>query len=109
MCRPPFIGGALITVHVKLNMGEISRAAGVVGRRDGWEEGGVQSRRGWAVEEPLSPNVLFPAFISLRRRQGIGQIELEGIRVIPETGGGLIVKISTASCILGIINTFDCQ
>lgn len=30
LCRPPFIGGALITVHVKLNMREISRAAGVV-------------------------------------------------------------------------------
>lgn len=53
----PFIGGALITVQVKLNMSEISRAAGV-GR--GEVEGG-QSRGGRAGEEPLSPNVLFPA------------------------------------------------
>lgn len=31
MCLSPFIGGALITVQVKLNMREISRAAGVGG------------------------------------------------------------------------------
>lgn len=55
MCLPPFIGGALITVQVKLNMREISRAAGVGGG------GGRQSRGGRAWEEPLSPNVLFPA------------------------------------------------
>lgn len=34
----PFIGGALITVQVKLNMSEISRAAGVDGK--GWGVGG---------------------------------------------------------------------
>lgn len=39
-----FIGGALITVEVKLNMSEISRAAGAGGGR---REGG-QSRGGWA-------------------------------------------------------------
>lgn len=44
----------LITVQVKLNMREISRAAGV-------GVGGRQSRGGRAGEEPLSPNVLFPA------------------------------------------------
>lgn len=31
LCLSPFIGGALITVQVKLNMREISRAAGVGG------------------------------------------------------------------------------
>ena len=56
MCLSPFIGGALITVQVKLNMSEISRAAVV-----GVEGGGRQSRGGRAGEEPLSPNVLFPA------------------------------------------------
>lgn len=56
----PFIGGALITVQVKLNMSEISRAAGVDGKW-WWWWGGRQSRGGWGGEEPLSPNVLFPA------------------------------------------------
>lgn len=32
----PFIGGALITVQVKLNMSEISRAAGVDGKWWWW-------------------------------------------------------------------------
>lgn len=54
LCLPASIGGTLITVQVKLNMREISRAAGVCGGRGG------QSRRGRALEEPLSPNVLFP-------------------------------------------------
>ena len=39
LCLPPFFGGALITVHVKLKMSEISRAAGVVGG-DNREEAG---------------------------------------------------------------------
>lgn len=64
LCLSPFIGGALITVQVKLNMSEISRAAGVVvvvlGGGGGWG-GDRQSRGGRAGEEPLSPNVLFPA------------------------------------------------
>lgn len=38
----PFIGGALITVQVKLNMSEISRAAGVDGK--GWGVGGVDNQ-----------------------------------------------------------------
>lgn len=38
MCLSPFIGGALITVQVKLNMREISRAAGVGGEREGGEK-----------------------------------------------------------------------
>lgn len=37
----PFIGGALITVQVKLNMSEISRAAGVDGK---WWWGGVDNQ-----------------------------------------------------------------
>lgn len=53
-----FIGGALITVQVKLNMSEISWAAGV-SVCGGW--GALQSRGGQAAEEQLSPNVLFPA------------------------------------------------
>lgn len=63
-----FIGGTLITVRVKLNMREISRAAGVGGEGGCGGGGGVvcvcgggQSRGGRASEEPLSPNVLFPA------------------------------------------------
>lgn len=64
MCLSPFIGGALITVQVKLNMSEISRAAGVGGEEG---RGGRQSRGGRTGEEPLSPNVLFPA--SYLRRQ----------------------------------------
>lgn len=38
----PFIGGALITVQVKLNMSEISRAAGVDGKW--WWWGGVDNQ-----------------------------------------------------------------
>lgn len=60
LCLSPFIGGALITVQVKLNMREISRAAGVCGEGGGGLWGGRQSRGGRAWEEPLSPNVLFP-------------------------------------------------
>lgn len=44
----PFIGGALITVQVKLNMSEISRAAGVCGgltEREGGEGGETIKRR----------------------------------------------------------------
>lgn len=59
LCLPASVGGTLITVQVKLNMREISRAAGVCGGRRGGGGGG-QSRRGRALEEPLSPNVLFP-------------------------------------------------
>lgn len=39
----PFIGGALITVQVKLNMSEISRAAGVDGKW-WWWGGGVDNQ-----------------------------------------------------------------
>lgn len=39
----PFIGGALITVQVKLNMSEISRAAGVDGKW-WWWWGGVDNQ-----------------------------------------------------------------
>lgn len=42
LCLSPFIGGALITVQVKLNMSEISRAA--AGRLGEMGEGG---REGW--------------------------------------------------------------
>lgn len=35
LCLPASIGGTLITVQVKLNMREISRAAGVCGGRGG--------------------------------------------------------------------------
>lgn len=40
----PFIGGALITVQVKLNMSEISRAAGVDGKWWWWWGGGVDNQ-----------------------------------------------------------------
>lgn len=35
LCLPACVGGTLITVQVKLNMREISRAAGVCGGRGG--------------------------------------------------------------------------
>lgn len=45
LCLPASVGGTLITVQVKLNMREISRAAGVCGgRRGGW--GGNQEEAG---------------------------------------------------------------
>ena len=44
MCLSPFIGGALITVQVKLNMSEISRAAGAGGEEVGETIKGRQDR-----------------------------------------------------------------
>lgn len=65
---------------------------------------GGQSRGGRACEEPLSPNVLFPASYLWREDKELDKYKLEGIRVIRETGGP-IVKISAVSRIWGIIST----
>lgn len=45
LCLPASVGGTLIAVQVKLNMREISRAAGVCGGRRGVEGGGAIKKR----------------------------------------------------------------
>lgn len=111
----PSLEEPLITVQVKLNMREISRAAGVGGMGGEGSSGvgwGGQSRgaseRGKGGREGRWRAFKSWCFVSCltspERRQGIGQIKLGGIRVIRETGCP-IVKISAVSRIWGIIST----